>query len=472
MALCAGCTSPAGPCGEAERPAAIFPDYAGTVVPHNIAPLNFRIGEDARRFTVTVTGGEGGTLTVKSRDGLVRFPARAWRRLLDANKDRVLTVRISAKTGSGTGVDYPAWSFTVSSEPIDPYLVYRLIEPGYEVWGWMGIYQRELASFAEAPIMTNRQTGGNCMNCHSFAGGDPETMLFHMRQKQAGTVFLRDGAITKVDTKLEGQISAGVYPRWHPNGRVVAFSVNDTSQSFHTSHPNVLEVYDKASDIILWDVASGTAVSPDVVHADDRFETQPEWSPDGRWLYFCSARAVKEMPAEYKELKYDLFRVSYDPETGTLSDTVDTLFVASKMGRSAAFPRVSPDGRHVAFCISNYGAFPIWQRDSDIWIVDVETRRVSTLEGLNSPQAEGYHSWSSAGGWMVLGSRRGDGLYTRPYIARVSVGADGGVVATRPFLLPLRDPVDYDLSMKSYNVPEFVRGRVPLTPKGVMRAIE
>ena len=30
----------------------------------------------------------------------------------------------------------------VAADPVDPYLVYRLIEPGYALWNKMGIYQR------------------------------------------------------------------------------------------------------------------------------------------------------------------------------------------------------------------------------------------------------------------------------------------------------------------------------------------
>ena len=37
----------------------------------------------------------------------------------------------------------------------------------------MGIYQRNLESFDEQPIIRNDMTGYNCMNCHSFCMGDP-----------------------------------------------------------------------------------------------------------------------------------------------------------------------------------------------------------------------------------------------------------------------------------------------------------
>ena len=57
---------------------------------------------------------------------------------------------------------------------------------------------------------------------------------------------------------------------------------------------------------------------------------------------------------------------------------------------------------------------------------------------------------------MIFSSRRIDGLYTRPYIAYI--GKDGKV--GKPFLLPQKDTEFYDRFMMSYNIPEFITGKV------------
>ena len=75
---------------------------------------------------------------------------------------------------------------------------------------------------------------------------------------------------------------------------------------------------------------------------------------------------------------------------------------------------------------------------------------------LNSNDVESYHSWSSNSRWVVFSSRRIDGLYTRPFIAYIN--SDGN--AAKPFLLPQKDVDFYSLSMKSYNIPEFVTDKV------------
>ena len=58
----------------------------------------------------------------------------------------------------------------------------------------------------------------------------------------------------------------------------------------------------------------------------------------------------------------------------------------------------------------------------------------------------------------MFGSRRLDGRYTRLYIAYLS--EDG--VPCKPFLLPQEDPRHNMWRLKSYNVPEFIDGKVAL----------
>lgn len=83
------------------------------------------------------------------------------------------------------------------------------------------------------------------------------------------------------------------------------------------------------------------------------------------------------------------------------------------------------------------------------------------MKVLNSPDTESYHSWSSNGRWVIFSSRRDDGTFTRPFIAHID--QDGN--ATRPFELPMARPDAHRLSMKSYNIPEFMHGPVTIAPQ-------
>ncbi|MDR1154229.1 MAG: hypothetical protein LBL04_05915 [Bacteroidales bacterium] len=435
-----------------DEPLNTFPDYSDVVIPSNIAPLNFHIGRDRRKCMARFVAGRD-SFDVYCRNHVV-IPIRKWRKLLNDNPGKRLTIHPFIRETDGW-VKYRDITLDIASEAIDPYIAYRLIEPGYEFWGKMGIYQRCLETFDETPVLLNTMTDGSCMNCHSFCKNDPRKMLLHVRAAHAGTILNNNGQLAKLDTQTPDHVSAAVYPRWHPGGRYIAFSTNKTSQAFHSANKNLVEVYDSASDLMIYDTETQSIFTHPLIHSSDRLETFPEWSPDGKSLYFCSAPAV-EMPDHYDSLRYDLFRVDFDPQTGKIGNKTDTVLQPSKTGKSIAFPRISPDGRHMVVCLSGYGTFPVWHRDNDLYVLNVETGGLTPASELNSAESDSYHSWSTNGRWIVFSSRRMDGLYTRPYIACF----DSGGRFHKPFLLPQKDPLFYDGFLQSYNVPEFVSGKI------------
>jgi hypothetical protein len=89
------------------------------------------------------------------------------------------------------------------------------------------------------------------------------------------------------------------------------------------------------------------------------------------------------------------------------------------------------------------------------------------MDGINSGDTESYHSWSSNGRWMVVSSRREDSNYTRPFIAHV----DAQGRSTKAFVLPQADPEFHHQFMKSYNIPEFMRGPVKYDAKDFAKVL-
>lgn len=433
----------------------ISPDYVGITIPRNIAPMNFIIKEEGDRYMVVVTTSDKTVVKVKSNDNLISFKKRDWKKIMERSEGRSCTFEVYAKN-NGSWHRFKSFVNNVAEEPIDSYITYRLIEPGFEMWGNMGIYQRCLENFNESPVMINALSEHNCINCHSFASNDSRTMLFHMRGKQPGTIVYRDGELSKVNTKTDSTISAGVYPSWHPGGKYVAFSVNKITQVFHAVSDKRVEVVDTLSDIILYDSEKNAVSTCASLSTILRYETFPSWSPDGLSLYFCSAEA--EPLNKYDQIRYDLLRIGFNPETGRFG-TVDTIVSSSETGRSVSFPRISPDGKFLLFCMSEYGNFSIWHKESDLYLMNLETREITRPE-INSDQSESYHSWSSNGRWVVFSSRRIDGLFTRPYFAYL----DSNGVMQKPFILPQKDPEFYNTFLKSYNIPELIKTKIDLNP--------
>ena len=271
--------------------------------------------------------------------------------------------------------------------------------------------------------------------------------------------------ISKLNTKTKETISNMTYPFWHPSGRYITTSVNDIKQFFHSVKEKKMEVFDLESDVVVYDVKNKEILSKASLLTKDAFETFPAFSPDGKWLYFCTA-PVQKMPENYDKVRYNLCRVAFDPDRGEISHPIDTLVRADSL--SYTFPRISPDGRFLMYTETAYGQFPIWHPDAEIRMMDLENRTAVDMSALNSPDTDSYHSWSSNSDWVVFSSRRDNGLYTLPYICYI--GKDGK--PSKPFLLPQEDPDKYDYQLYSYNIPELTKGAVEVSPYEIQQVAE
>ena len=89
-------------------------------------------------------------------------------------------------------------------------------------------------------------------------------------------------------------------------------------------------------------------------------------------------------------------------------------------------------------------------------MLDLKDGTLHTLDEINGPDADSYHSWSGNSRWIIWASRRLDGLYSRLFIAHIDENGN----ASKPFLMPQKDMEHDRMLMKSYNVPEFISGPV------------
>ena len=440
----------------------IYPDYTGVTIPVNIAPLCFNMADEtALRIDAVVTGSHGSSLHAQGEES-ADFDIDEWHTLLSQNRGDSLSVVVSAKYEDGWHT-YKPFSIYVSPDSIDYGLCYRLIEPGYEVWSKMGIYERDLSSFEERPLIENTQFEG-CVNCHSFNRADPKDMSLHIRGPHGATLLRKDyGPVTAYNTKTERTLGLCVYPYWHPSGRYIAYSTNTTNQLFHSAGKNRVEVFDTASDLQVYDVEKNELQLSPILKQDSVYETYPVFSADGRSLNFCAARALPEGSHQLDSIRYNLCRIDFDPETGRFGERVDTIVNAASQQKSVSFPRPSYDGRFLCYTLSDYGQFSIWHHEADLWLLDLRSEKgevkseklaaARPMDGANSKDTESFHNWSTNSRWLVLSSRRDDGLFTRPYFCHID--KEGNV--TKAFMLPQRNPRQfYRGRFMSFNVPDFI----------------
>ena len=469
LTSCAGNPDVPSSAKEAKCLPAIYPDYCNVTIPCNIAPLNFMLPTDEYTECVARITTPDGKQQTYGCGVKVQIPKEEWHDMLQASKGNSLKVEVWGKK-SDEWLSFNSFEIFVAEEPIDEYLSYRLIEPSYVAWDFMEIAQRNITTFEETQIFNNEITctdraSGQCINCHSYQNYKTDNMLFHVRKSNGGTVLVNDGKISRVNLKRDYTISSGVYPSWHPTEKLIAFSTDLTRQSFHTQNLNKIEVFDLASDMILYDVKtdSVTIVSNDSI----LLEVYPTWSSDGKYLYYCKSVPLpedmkgQEINVIYQKIQYNLYRRSFDVATHNFGDE-ELVYDAASADKSVTLPRISPDGRYLLFAIGQYGCFHSRHHDADIVCIPMEKYTGTALTAetcspvdmspVNSAgYSDSYPSWSSNGHWIMLASRREDGNYSRVYFAYFKDGKVG-----KAFLLPQEDPEHNTFLLKSYNRPEFM----------------
>ena len=474
-ALLSGCHNATVPeaFAEVNQSPHIYPDYCDVTIPLNIAPLTFEWDGQADEVVARFRAGDAEVVCGGDK---VQPDMDQWHTLTANAIGKAIGVEVFVRSGEQWS-RYKPFNIYVSNDSIDPYISYRLISPSYVTYEELTLNQRCLENYDEQVMVDNMLCGteisGQCVNCHNYQQYDPNRMQFHARQQDGGTVIRYEGQLRKINMRNDSIISAGVYPAWHPWLPLIVYSTNHTGQSFHTRNLNKIEVFDSASDLIAYDVQKNEVTN--IENDSTEFEVFPCWAPDGKTLYYCSAHFEfrdtvshdTEVIMRAKEIRYNLYKKSFDPDTYTFGPR-QLVYRADSLDRSVTLPRVSPDGRYLMFTIGNYGVFHIWHHEADLCLMNLADGSIRPMDEINSADTESYHSWSSNGRWVIFSSRRDDGGYTRPFIAHIDADGRG----SKPFELPQADPDYHRQFMKSYNIPEFMKGPVEVKPQDFARLLK
>ena len=440
-----------------DRAARTEPDYSGTVIPPNIAPLNFLIDEAGTSFCARISAPRGASIEVFSREGAIRIPEPSWRDLLALNKGQDLQIEVFVKTEQGVWQRFEPTRSRIVAEEIDGYLVYRKMYPTHlRVRGTIDICCRDLSNFDESIVLSSTSYENGCVNCHAFPQNRADKMLLGVRSKKygVGTLFVEDGKVREIGTKFG-------YTSWHPSGRMAVYAVNNLPMFYHAARNEVRDTVniDSLLAYYLCD-EQRCGVEPKLAQKE-RLENWPAFSADGKYLYFCSAPKLwpndtPNPPDKYDQVKYDLLRIAYDLETNTWGE-IETVLSARQTGKSVSMLRCSPNGRWLSFCLIDYGYFAGWKAESDLYVIDLQAAEQTgqftyrPLE-VNSDTAESWHTWSSNSRWIVFSSKRLHGGFTRPFLSYV----DATGKAHKPFVLPQKAPRHYGACLRTFNTPELV----------------
>lgn len=449
----------------------IKPDYTSTVIPPNIAPLDFIIKEPGIQYHVKIYSENGSSIKILSSNPSIIIPLKDWKKLLKENHDKELKYDIFVRNKNNQWQKFNTIINKISKYEIDGYLVYRLIKPLYNYWTDINIYQRKLESFDETCIFTNKSIDDGCVNCHTFYKNSPDKMLFHVRSAPKPTMILvNNGKVSSIFSQTPFSNASMAYSCWHPDGRYIAFSVNKVHQFFHAAGKEVRDVVDNDGAIGIYDTGKNIILTPESLKNPDILETYPEWSPDGKYLYYCSSPILWEdrnvvPPENYRNVKYSLMRIEFNRENGERGKP-ECILSSNDTGLSIIHPKISPDGKFLLFCMAEYGCFSIYQPGSDLYMMNLETHEYNRLP-INSDMSDSYHCWSDNGRWIVFSSKRLGDVFARPFFSYIDENGN----PAKPFVLPQKDPEFYDSCIKTYNIPELITGPVKITRREIEQAM-
>ena len=399
-----------------------------------------------------------------SREPLFRIPDAAWSEITAAPdlpvKLEVRGVRRSGFAGKARPeVNVARLTFSVSSDPADPAIVYRLVDPPFLNVKTPNTYVREIAAREPRVLVDSR--GKYCVNCHSFStlSGTEGTLALQVRDIHAATPssvsylafcdLARGGGFR---AELPFPVQMTTFMAWSNDGTRLTFAANQDLSSFA---PFILETQNtmqSESDIAVLDTRTWTAHLVPGASQAGTIETFPTWTPDGKKIVFCSGPAKRPEPLTR-------FALRIIPAEGGIPRPIPHIPADNA---SRVYPRYSADGKWLMFTQTTGGA--LVKPSSDLYIMPANFSEAPRALECNAPYAaDSWYSWSANSRWIVFTSKRDDGIFGRLYLAHID--EDGRASS------PVRLPISGEPRM-SFNIPEFVTSAPKLTDRQVFESID
>ncbi len=309
-----------------------------------------------------------------------------------------------------------------------------------------------------------------CGNCHSFT---PDGKLMGMDADYANDkggyviapvseeiLLTRNNIISWSDyRRQDGEVTFGLLSQISPDRKYAISTVKDRSVFVPVDDPWFSQLFFPIKGILAW-YSLETRTFDALPGADDRdfVQSNPSWTPDGKYVVFARAKRermpiienkknvlltkeeCKAFLADKRKFQFDLYRVPFNNGKGGKAEPVPG---ASNNGFSNFFARFSPDGKWMVFTRAR--SYMLLQRDSELYIMPAEGGTPRRMR-CNTTRMNSWHSWSPNGKWIVFSSK----VFT-PYTQFFLTHVDENGNDTPPVLLE-----NFTSSDTAGNIPEFV----------------
>ena len=469
--------SPSNPPADDPELRVLYP-FHETLFPPDLAPPTFRWQEAkpaCDRWRISITFQDD----LPPVEGVVREPqwrpdAGTWESVKQRSREKPARVVIVGLRSSDPGqpVCRASLSISTSQDAVGAPIFYRDVnlpfvdavkDPSDIRWRFGAVSDPN-----PPPVVLERMPV--CGNCHSFSSNGKilgmDVDYANSKGSYVITPTAREMALAPRDVitwddyrREDGELTFGLLSQVSPDGQWVVSTVKD--KSVFVPMPNLAfsQLFFPIKGILAL-YHRETRKFQSLPGADDPayVQSNPTWSPDGRFLVFARAKAYnltntagqgkvlltpeecREFTRDGKPFLFDLYRIPFNEGRG---GTAEPLVGASGDGLSHYFPRYSPDGRWIVFCRAR--SYMLLQPDSELYIIPAEGGQARRLR-CNLSRMNSWHSWSPNGRWLVFSSKAFSD-YTQLFLTHMD--ADGN--STPPVLLE-----QFTATNRAANIPEFV----------------
>jgi tetratricopeptide (TPR) repeat protein len=408
----------------------------GTLFPPEIATPTFWWTDANPRCTAWLVrielGGTAPAMSVLTREPRWTPSPQDWETIKKGSLERDARVAILGVAGDGPKILTGARvSIRTSRDEVGAPLFYREVnlpfidavkDPSLIRWRFGAI-----SSAQPPPIVL--QNMPVCGNCHSFSrDGNVLAMDVDYANSKGSYVITRVQPQMTLATsdiitwdsyrKEDGEQTFGLLSQISPDGRYVLSTVKDKSVFVPQPALAFSQLFFPLRGILcLYDRQTGAFRALPGADNPDFVQSNPTWSPDGKYVVFARAPAYdlkdtrgqgrilltreecKEFVEDGKPFLFDLYRLPFNDGHG---GTPEPIQGASNNGVSNFFARYSPDGRWIVFCKAR--SYMLLQPDSELYIIPAEGGEARKLRA-NTSRMNSWHSWSPNGKWLVFASK-------------------------------------------------------------------
>jgi len=395
-----------------------------------------------------------------------------WATIKQRSVERVAQVAVVGVGPDAQAVSSASVRIRTSTDPVGDSIFYREVplpflsavqDPSRIRWRFGAI-----DSEAAPPIVLENLPV--CGNCHSFSNDGRVLGLDvdYGNDKGAYAVLPVSPQMTLDDRKIitwsdfkkgDGEATFGLLSKVSPDGRYVISTVKDRAVFVATPDIWYSQLFFPIKGIlVVYDTVTRTFEPLPGADDPEYVQSNPTWSPDGKWIVFARAKAyrkdsienatsillsekdVPEFVEDKEPFKFDLYRVPFNDGRGGKAEPIEG---ASHNGKSNYFAKFSPDGKWIIFCkAENY---MLLMPDSELYIIPAAGGQARRLRA-NTPRMNSWHSWSSNGRWLVFSSKANT-AYTQLFLTHIDEHGE----STPPVVLDRFTGND-----RAANIPEFV----------------